>query len=125
MKIRYKIGADCFNAAHAASGEQLSREDIEAAYQRMAEYKASLQASGDITNHGDKLKSFAEREAERTKIAAAMQRRHAALNILVRDRLDQTLQGFIAAGCRRRRLACRSGGNTEGRRGRPQLGRPR
>jgi hypothetical protein len=98
MKIRYKMGADCFNAANAASGEQLSREDIEAAFQRMAEYKASLQASGDITNMGDKLKSFAEREAERTKIAAAMQRRHAALNILVRDRLDKTLQGFLAAG---------------------------
>lgn len=98
MKIRYKIGADCFNAAHAASGEQLSREDIEAAFQRMAEYKASLQASGDITNLGDKLKSFAEREADRTRIAAALQRRHAALNILVRDRLDQTLQGYLAAG---------------------------
>jgi hypothetical protein len=98
LKIRYKMGADCFNAANAASGEQLSREEIEAAFQRMAEYKASLQASGDITNMGDKLKSFAEREAERTKIAAAMQRRHAALNILVRDRLDKTLQGFLAAG---------------------------
>jgi hypothetical protein len=98
MKIRYKMGADCFNAANAASGEQLNREDIEAAFQRMAEYKASLQASGDITNMGDKLRSFAEREAERTKIAAAMQRRHAALNILVRDRLDKTLQGFLAAG---------------------------
>jgi hypothetical protein len=44
MKIRYKIGADCFNAAHAASGEKLSREDIEAAFQRMAEEKARLQA---------------------------------------------------------------------------------
>lgn len=98
MKIRYKMGEECFNAANAASGEQLNREDIEAAFQRMAEYKASLQASGDITNLGDKLKSFAEREAERTKIAAAMQRRHAALNILVRDRLDKTLQGFLAAG---------------------------
>jgi hypothetical protein len=98
LKIRYKMGEDCFNAANAASGEQLNREDIEAAFQRMAEYKASLQASGDITNLGEKLKSFAEREAERTKIAAAMQRRHAALNILVRDRLDKTLQGLLAAG---------------------------
>jgi hypothetical protein len=88
---------DCFNAAHAAS-EQLSREDIEAAFQRMAEEKARLQASGDIAGLGDKLKSFAEREAERTKIAAAMQRRHAALNILVRDRLDQAVTGFVNAG---------------------------
>lgn len=98
MKIRYKIGADCFNAANAASGEKLSREDIEAAFQRMAEEKARLQASGDIAGLGDKLKSFAEREAERTRIAAALQRRHAALNILVRDRLDQAVTGFINSG---------------------------
>ena len=98
VKIRPKIGADCFAAANAASGEKLNREDIEAAFQRMAEYKASLQASGDIAGLGDKLKSFAEREAERTKIAAALQRRHAALNILVRDRLDQAVTGYINAG---------------------------
>ncbi|KRB22671.1 hypothetical protein [Mesorhizobium sp. Root172] len=98
MKIRYKIGSDCFNAANAASGEKLNREEIEAAFQRMAEYKASLQASGNIDNLGEKLKSFAEREAERTKVAAALQKRHAALNILVRDRLDQTVTGYIKAG---------------------------
>jgi hypothetical protein len=98
MKIRYKIGADCFNAAHAASGEKLTREDIEAAFQRMAEEKARLQQSGDIAGLGDKLKAFAEREAERTKIAAALQKRHAALNILVRDRLDQAVTGFVNAG---------------------------
>lgn len=98
MKIRPKIGTDCFAAANAASGEKLNREDIEAAFQRMAEYKASLQASGDIAGLGDKLKSFAEREADRTKIAAALQRRHAALNILVRDRLDQAVTGYINAG---------------------------
>jgi hypothetical protein len=98
VKIRYKIGADCLAAARAASGEKLSREDIEAAFQRVAEHKASLQTSGDIANLGDKLKAFAEREAERTKIAAAMQKRHAALNILARDRLDTTVDGFIKAG---------------------------
>lgn len=98
MKIRYKIGADCFNAANAASGQKLNREDIEAAFQRMAEYKQSLQLSGNVDGIGEKLKSFAEREAERTRVAAALQRRHASLNILVRDRLDQTVAGYISAG---------------------------
>lgn len=98
MKIRFKIGDDCLNAAHAASGQKLNREEIEEAFQRMAEYKQRLQASGNIDGIGDKLKSFAEREAERTRIAAALQRRHAALNILVRDRLDQAVTGYINAG---------------------------
>jgi hypothetical protein len=98
MKIRLKIGDACFGAANAASGGKLNREDIEAAFQRMAEYKQSLQAAGNIDGMADKLRSFAEKEAERTRIAAAMQRRHAALNILVRDRLDKTVTGFINAG---------------------------
>ena len=98
MKIRPKIGPDCLAAATAASGERLSREEIEAAFQRVAEYKQRLQAAGNIDGLGDKLKSFAEREAERTRVAAAMQRRHAALNILVRDRLDQHVTGLINQG---------------------------
>ena len=98
MKIRYKMGADCFDAANAASGARLNREAIEAAFQRVAEYRDTLKASGQIDGMADKLKSFAEREAERTKIAAAMQKRHAALNILVRDRQTAAIEGMIKAG---------------------------
>lgn len=98
MKIRYKMGADCFAAANAASGARLNREAIEAAFQRVAEYRETLKQSGQIDGMADKLKSFAEREAERTKIAAAMQKRHAALNILVRDRQTAAIEGMIKAG---------------------------
>lgn len=98
MKIRYKMGTDCFDAANAASGERLNREAIEAAFQRVAEYRETLKASGNIDGMADKLKSFAEREAERTKIAAAMSKRHAALNILVRDRQTAAVEGMIKAG---------------------------
>lgn len=98
MKIRYKMGAECFDAANKASGERLNREAIEAAFQRIAEYRESLKASGQIDGMADKLKSFAEREAERTKIAAAMSKRHAALNILVRDRQTAAVEGMIKAG---------------------------
>lgn len=98
MKIRPKIGPDCFNAANKASGERLSKEEIDAAFQRMFDEKARLHAEGKTDGMADRLKSFAEREAERTKIAAAMQRRHAALNILVRDRLDRTISTFMSSG---------------------------
>jgi len=98
LKIRYKMGAECFDAANKASGERLNREAIEAAFQRVAEYRESLKASGNIDGMADKLKSFAEREAERTKIAAAMSKRHAALNILVRDRQTAAVEGMIKAG---------------------------
>lgn len=102
MKIRYKIGDDCRAAANAASGDKLTSEEIDAAFQRVAEYKQKLQSMGDTTGMGDKLRAFAEREAERTKVAAAMQKRHAALNILVRDKLDQSIKGFMDAGLKPR-----------------------
>lgn len=98
MKTRYKMGAECFDAANAASGARLNREAIEAAFQRVAEYRETLKQSGQIDGMADKLKSFAEREAERTKIAAAMQKRHAALNILVRDRQTAAIDGMVKAG---------------------------
>jgi hypothetical protein len=98
MKIRPKIGPDCFDVANKASGERLNKDEIDAAFQRMFDEKARLQAEGSTDGMGDRLKSFAEREAERTKIVAAMQRRHAALNILVRDRLDRSISTFLASG---------------------------
>jgi len=98
MKTRPKIGPDCYAAVNAASGERLNKEAINDAFQRIFEYRESLKASGQIDGMADKLKSFAEREAERTKIAAAMSKRHAALNILVRDRQTAAVEGMIKAG---------------------------
>lgn len=98
MKIRPNIGPDCFTAANIASREKLTKDEINDAFQRVFDYKEKLRASGDITDMADKLRTFAEKEAERTKIAGALQRRHAALNILVRDRLDQTIAAHIKAG---------------------------
>lgn len=98
MKIRPKIGPDCYAAVNAASGERLNKEAIDAAFQRLYDYRESLKASGNIDGMADKLKKFAEREAERTKVAAAMQKRHAALNILVRDRLNQSVDSLMAQG---------------------------
>jgi len=98
MAVPYTPDAACFDAANQASGGKLTKEEINAAFQRVADYKQKLQAEGNIDGMADKLRNFAEREAERTRIAAAMQKRHAALNILVRDRLDQAIDGYMAAG---------------------------
>lgn len=98
MAKKYTPDADCVAAANAASGDRLTRDEIGEAFQRVADYRERLKAEGDITGMADKLRSFAEREAERTKIAAAMQKRHAALNVLVRDRLDQSVDSLMKQG---------------------------
>ena len=69
MKIRPNIGPDCFTAANLASREKLTKDEINAAFQRVFDYKEKLRASGDITDMADKLRTFAEKEAERTKTA--------------------------------------------------------
>lgn len=98
MAKKYTPDAECFNAANEASGGKLTKDEVNEAFQRVADYKQKLQAQGDIDGMADKLRTFAEREAERTKIAAALQRRHAALNVIVRDRLDQSVDGLMKAG---------------------------
>lgn len=98
MKIKFKMGDDCRAAANAAADGKLTDDELQAAFQAMGEYKQKLQAMGETAGMADKLKAFAEREAERTKVAAALAKRHAALNILVRDRLDQTIDGYIKSG---------------------------
>lgn len=98
MAKKYTPSPDCFAAANTASGEKLTKDEVNSAFQAVHDYKERLQLTGDTANMADKLRSFAEREAERTKVAAAMQRRHASLNILVRDRLDQQISGMVSAG---------------------------
>lgn len=98
MKIKFKMGDDCRAAANTAADGRLTDDELQAAFQAMGEYKQKLQAMGETAGMADKLKAFAEREAERTKVAAALAKRHAALNILVRDRLDQTIDGYIKSG---------------------------
>lgn len=91
----------CYGAAKEAAkvaGEELSDRDLAAAYRAAMEERAKLKAAGITDNVEDRIKAKAEDIAEKTRIAAALQKRHAALNILARDRLDSTIEAFKAAG---------------------------
>lgn len=90
-------GTDCFNSAMAAGGD-LDTSEVLAGMQKIQDYKERLQASGDSTGLKDKLNAFAAREAERTKIAAAMAKRHAALNIIAKDQVKTAIAAHMRAG---------------------------
>lgn len=98
MAKKYTPDAGCFNAANKASGERLTKDEINDAFQRVADYRDRLRTEGNTDGMADKLRSFAEREAERTRVAAAMQRRHTALNIIVRDKLEDSIDSLMAQG---------------------------
>jgi hypothetical protein len=95
--VRSSCYAAAANAAKAA-GAELSERDLASAFRAAQDEKARLKAAGITDNVADRMKGIAEQTAERTRIAAALQKKHAALNILARDRLEQTIEAFKKAG---------------------------
>jgi hypothetical protein len=91
-------GSDCFNSAMAAGGNALDTSEVVEGMQKIQTYKERLQREGNTTDLIGNLKAFAEREAERSRIAAAMQRKHAALNIIIRDQLETTVAAHMRNG---------------------------
>lgn len=84
-------------AAKAANGK-FSEAQIMEAFAQIDARKAALEAQGQTTGKSARMKLWAADQAERTKIAAAMQRRQVALNVLTRDRLDKQVAGMINGG---------------------------
>lgn len=94
---------DCFRNAADAAGGNLTDDEVMAAFDDVLAEKERLQKAGQTDRMRQRLAEFAAKRAEQTKIAAAMQRRHAALNAIVRDRLDSTIDAFVRSGMTPRR----------------------
>lgn len=95
----YVPDAACIRAATAAAGEgKLTEAEILEAFQRANDYKTRLEQSGNLTGQAERLRKWAIDEGERTKIAAAMRRRHTHLNIVIRDKIDEAIDGLLEAG---------------------------
>lgn len=101
--MNYVPNSACLAAAKAAAGESLSEQEVLDAFQRVNDYRERLQAEGKLTGSAERLRRFGAEEAERTRIAAALERRNAALNIIVRNKIDAHLKGLQAGGVRPQR----------------------
>lgn len=96
--MNYMASPRCMAAATAAAKGQLSERQVLEAFDRIDAYRQKLEAQGQMTGRAAKLQRFAADEAERAKIAAAMQKRNAALNVMVRQKIDEHLDGLLEAG---------------------------
>lgn len=97
--MNFVPNVDCLRAAHKAAGENtLTEQEILDAFQRVADYKASLENSGQVTGKDAKIRRFAIEEAERTKLAAALARKQAALNVIIRERAMENIGNLMNAG---------------------------
>lgn len=92
------IDPSCRGIAAKAANGKLSEADIIDAFEKIDQHKNRLEAEGKGTGKAERVKKWAAEEGERAKIAAAMRRRHAGLNAIVRDRIDRQIKGMIDGG---------------------------
>lgn len=100
--MAFQPDARCMAVATAAAKGKITEQEVYEAFERVYDFKRRLEAEGKLTGSAERLRKFVEGEAERTRIAAAMQKRIAALNVLVRKRLDEQVSGLIAEGVKPR-----------------------
>lgn len=98
----YTPDAACMAAARAAAGDDLSEDEVRAAFQRVSDHRDALIRSGQSVGLEARLRRFAADEARKTATLAAINRANAARNIVVHDKLKEQIQGFIKAGIRPR-----------------------
>lgn len=96
--MNYVPTAACIAAAKDAAKGALTDAEINQAFQKVYEESEKLKASGNTANMAERLTQKILQETERARIAAALQKRHEALNILTFDRLLETTNKLKAAG---------------------------
>jgi hypothetical protein len=92
------VDPHCRAIATKAAKGKLTESEILDAFLRIDARKKQLEAQGLTTGKGERMRKWAEQEGERAKVAAGMQRRHAALNAITRDRLDRQVARMIQGG---------------------------
>jgi hypothetical protein len=97
--MAYTPDAACLEAAEAAAGtDTLLRSEILEAFEKVNDYRASLLSQGINDGMRGRLGRFAVDAGERAKLAAAISRKHAALNIIVRDKTMAHIGNLMRAG---------------------------
>ncbi len=87
---------DCIATIVEAGGGKLSREEARDILDRVEIFRRK--AAADPVRAEERLAELIAQDAEREKIKAALARKHAAINVRVRDRLDTALTRLKAGG---------------------------
>lgn len=88
---------NCMSRATTVAEQRLTMDEIAGEFEALHQKRLDLERSGSTDVKGE-LQRFAQSRAERAKIMAAMQRRHAALNVIIRSKIDDQVSQLIADG---------------------------
>lgn len=91
------VDPNCRAVATKAAGGKLTEQEILDVFARIDARARAAKAQGQ-TGVASYMKKWAADEGERAQIAAAMRARSAALNVIIRDKVDRQVGGMIAAG---------------------------
>jgi hypothetical protein len=89
---------ECIQAVKEAAEGKLTDDELEEVFTRAQQIHRRLIAEGKTDNLDQRMADAIEKDAERTKVAAALQRKHAAMNAIVRDRISNHIGDLRAAG---------------------------
>lgn len=89
--------SDCIETIRRA-GKDLSDDEVLEIAERIQAARQRLIAEGNVASLDPRLRQLAREEGQKARLAAALQRRQAALNAIVRDRLERQIDAHVAAG---------------------------
>ena len=89
---------DCIAAVREALGPQASDDAVAQVFERVDARRKRLAAEGRVDRLQERLRALVADDADAARVQAAKARQHAALNAIVRDRLETTILGHVEAG---------------------------
>jgi len=89
---------DCVQAVVKASGKKLTDREAEELLSRVDTLRRRVRADGDVIGAEERIARLAKDEANKAKIAAALARKHAAINVRIRERLTVAMGHLEKAG---------------------------
>ena len=93
---------DCISTIRNAAGAEISDDEILEIAEVIQRRRKALIAEGKVDNLDAKVAKLAAEEGERAKLAAALVRKHAALNAIARDNLETHVGELVAGGMKPR-----------------------
>ena len=88
----------CADEIRTAAGRALSDDEVLDIAEAIQRRRQALLAAGAVDRMDERLRQAAREEGDKARLAAALARKHALLNAIVRDRLETTIAGHRAAG---------------------------
>jgi hypothetical protein len=92
------IADPCTAEIRGAAGRPLTDDEVLEIAEAIQRRRRRLVADGRLDDLDRRLAAAARDEGDAAKLAAALARKHAALTIIARDRLDAQVAGHLAAG---------------------------